>query len=235
MGYHGKWNATEASPQRAVDSGLIDRFGSIDKTDGGHTYRYSIGGEWQRGDSNTLTKITAYGLGYDLDLISNFTFFLDDPVHGDQREQVDHRFVTGVKASQRRLAAWGSRPVQNTFGIQFRNDNIPEVGLYHTEARVRLETRSRTPRLVTSAGVYGQNEIEWAPGSGRTLGASGRRLALSRRRARSAEQRHGDRRHRQPEGRRRRSDPGRAPSSTSTPAPAFTATTRSARRLRVRR
>ena len=43
MGYHGEWNATEASPQRAIDSGLIDRFGSIDPTDGGHTYRYSVG------------------------------------------------------------------------------------------------------------------------------------------------------------------------------------------------
>ena len=50
----------------------------------------------------TLTKIQAYGLGYDLDLVSNFTFYLDDPVHGDQREQVDHRFVTGVQAFQRR-------------------------------------------------------------------------------------------------------------------------------------
>ena len=71
---------------------------SIDPTDGGHTYRYSVGGEWQRGGGNTLTKIQAFGLGYDLNLISNFTFFLDDPVHGDQQEQVDHRFVTGVRA-----------------------------------------------------------------------------------------------------------------------------------------
>ena len=74
MGYHGEWNATEASPQRAIDSGLIDRFGSIDPTDGGHTYRYSVGGEWQHGNGQTLSKIQAYGLGYDLGLISNFTF-----------------------------------------------------------------------------------------------------------------------------------------------------------------
>jgi hypothetical protein len=49
MGYHGSWNATEASPVRAVEAGLIDRFGSLDKSDGGHTYRYSVGGEWQHG------------------------------------------------------------------------------------------------------------------------------------------------------------------------------------------
>src|SRR5262245_57847312 len=112
MGYHGEWNATEASPQRAIDSGLIDRFGSIDPTDGGHTYRYSVGGEWQHGNGQTLNKIQAYGLGYDLGLLSNFTFFLDDPVHGHQREQVDQRFVTGARAFQKRQSRWGGRPVE---------------------------------------------------------------------------------------------------------------------------
>ena len=140
MGYHGTWNATEASPQRAIDAGLIDRFGSIDKTDGGHTYRYSVGGEWQHASGNTLTKVQAFGLGYDLNLISNFTFFLDDPIRGDQREQIDHRFVTGARAFQKRQSRWGSRPVQNTIGLQFRNDDVMRVALFHTEERVRLET-----------------------------------------------------------------------------------------------
>jgi outer membrane receptor protein involved in Fe transport len=163
MGYHGSWKATEASPQRAVDAGLIDRFGSLDSSDGGHTYRYAAAADWQHGTNATLTKVTAYGIAYDLDLISNFTFFLDDPVHGDQQEQVDHRFVSGAKLSHRRLTRWGGHAVQNTVGIQLRNDSIPEVALYHTEKRVRLETRTNDAALVTSAGVYGQNEIEWAP------------------------------------------------------------------------
>jgi hypothetical protein len=161
MGYRGEWNATEASPQRAIDQGIIGRFGTIDPTDGGKTYRYSLSGEWQRGDNRKLTKVTAYGMGYDLSLISNFTFYLDDPEHGDQVEQRDHRFVTGAKVSHRRLATWNGRSMQNTFGVQFRNDNIPEVALYHTESRVRLETRSEASALVTSAGTYVQNEIEW--------------------------------------------------------------------------
>ena len=163
MGYHGDWNATEASPQRAVDEGLIGRFDSLDPTDGGHTYRWSIGGEWQHSTGNTLNKIQAYGLGYDLDLISNFTFFLDDPEHGDQQEQVDHRFVSGVKAFQKRQTRWGGHDVQNTFGFQFRNDNIGEVALYHTEARERLDTRSLASALVTSLGGYAENQIAWAP------------------------------------------------------------------------
>ena len=163
MGYHGRWNATEASPERAVAAGVIDRFGSIDPTDGGGSSRYSVGVDWQRGSNATLTKVTAFGVAYDLDLISDFTFYLDDPVHGDQIEQVDHRFVTGARVSQRRLGRWYGRAVQNTIGVQVRNDRIPEVALYHTEKRVRLDTRSNADVAVTSGGVYAQNEIEWAP------------------------------------------------------------------------
>ena len=163
MGYHGKWQATEASPTRAVNAGLIDRFGSIDPTDGGDTSRYAMAVDWQHGTNATLTKLTAYGLKYDLDLISNFTFFLDDPVHGDQNEQVDDRVVSGAKLSHRRLTRWGGHAVQNTAGVQLRNDHIPEVALYHTEKRARIETRTKNAALVTSAGVYAQNEIEWTP------------------------------------------------------------------------
>ena len=173
MAYHGKWNATEGSPQRAIDSGLIDRFGSIDTTDGGRTGRYSGSGEWQRGSGTTLTLVSVYGVKYDLSLISNFTFFLDDPVHGDQVEQIDDRFVTGGRVSHRRLAEWGGRAMQNTFGVQVRNDNIGTVGLYHTEERRRLETRSEASALVTSGGVYAQNEIEWAPHLRTMLGIRG--------------------------------------------------------------
>jgi carboxypeptidase family protein/TonB-dependent receptor-like protein len=173
MGYHGRWNATEAAPERAVNAGTIDRFGSIDATDGGHSHRYSLAGEWQRGTSSVLTKVSAFGLAYDLDLISNFTFFLDDPVHGDQIEQRDHRFVTGVKALQRRVTRWGTRQVQTTIGVQLRNDDIPTIALYHTERRVRLETRSQTSALVTTGGVYAQSDIEWAPWLRTTAGLRG--------------------------------------------------------------
>ena len=54
--------------------------------------------------------------------------------------------MTGAQVSQRRLTRWGGRAVQNTFGVQVRNDTIPDVALYHTEKRVRLETRSRRRR-----------------------------------------------------------------------------------------
>ena len=161
MGYHGQWHATEASPARAIASGLIGRFGTIDDSDGGRTGRYSVSADWQRGRGATLTKVSAYGMRYDLDLISNFTFYLDDPVHGDQVQQIDHRYVAGARVSQRRLGRWFGRSVQTTLGVQTRHDAIPQVALFHTERRVRLDTRTDSSAQVTSLGGYAQAELEW--------------------------------------------------------------------------
>ena len=119
--------------------------------------------EWERSRGNASTRMTVYGIGYDLDLFSNFTYFLDDPIDGDQFEQADHRFIAGAKLSHRRLARWGGHSVQNTFGVQLRNDDITNVGLYHTHARVRLDTRRQDTVMETSGGVYGQNEVQWTP------------------------------------------------------------------------
>jgi outer membrane receptor protein involved in Fe transport len=163
MGYHGQWNSTDQVPDRAIASGLIGRFGAIDPSDGGHTYRYSASVDWQHGTGQTLTKVTAYGLGYDLDLFSNFTFFLNDPIHGDQIEQADHRFVTGGKVTHRRVGQWAGHSMQNTLGLQIRNDDIPNVALYHTDDRARLETRSQDAVIETTAGAFAQNELEWTP------------------------------------------------------------------------
>jgi hypothetical protein len=173
MGYHAKWNSTDQIPLRAVESGGINRFGAIDPSDGGSSYRYSLVGDWQRGHDASLTKITAYGLAYDLDLFSNFTFYLNDPVNGDQVEQTDQRFVSGVRVSNRRQTHWGAHAVQNTIGIQLRNDDITNIGLYHTRGRSRLDTRQQDSVLETSAAVYAQNEVEWASWLRTTLGVRG--------------------------------------------------------------
>jgi outer membrane receptor protein involved in Fe transport len=126
------------------------------------TDRYSVTSEWQRGSNETLTRVTAYALAYRLDLFSNFTFFLDDPVRGDQKEQTDRRIVTGGKVSRRSVTKWAGHSVQNTVGVQLRNDDIGSVALYHTERRVRLSTLSQATVIETTGGVFGQNDVEWA-------------------------------------------------------------------------
>src|SRR6266849_2933914 len=84
MGYHGQWNSTDQVAQRAINEGRIGRFGSLDPTDGGHAYRYSASADWQQSTSKSLTKVTAYGIASDLSLFSDFTYFLNDPINGDQ-------------------------------------------------------------------------------------------------------------------------------------------------------
>jgi outer membrane receptor protein involved in Fe transport len=162
MAYHGQWNATQAVPTRAVDGGELNRFGAVDPTDLGHTYRVSGVGEWQHSDGTKLSKIQAFGISYDLLLRNNFTFYLDDSEHGDQNDQLDHRFVSGVKAFQKRMTRWGGRSVQNTFGVQLRNDNIA-TSLIHTQSGVPLFTRTSGDANVTTAGLYAENQVEWSP------------------------------------------------------------------------
>ena len=84
-----RYHATNQIPKRAVDAGLLNRFDGIDPTDGGQSSRYSLSGAWHRVTDNTTTQVNAYLIRHRLDLYSNFTYFLDDPVNGDQFEQFE--------------------------------------------------------------------------------------------------------------------------------------------------
>ncbi len=190
MGYRGTWNSTDQIPVRAVDDGRVGRFGDIDPTDGGASSRYSLSFEWQRARGAGATKVTAYGIASDLDLFSNFTYFLDDPVNGDQFQQVDRRLVSGARVAHRRISSWADRSMQNTIGVQLRNDDIGRVGLYHTAGRQRLDTVREDKVMQTSLGVFAQNEIDWTPWL-RTAGwCSLRWVPVWRRRQRACQQRH---------------------------------------------
>jgi len=161
MAYRGQWRATDQIPQRAVDSGLVGRFGSLDPSDGGVTHRYSLSGEWSRKSDAAVTKASAYVIDYQLDLYSNFTFFLDDPVNGDQFQQADKRTVAGINVGQSRLGKWGARDTEHSYGLQVRHDAI-RVGLFHTSERQVLSTTRVDDVDLATAGVYYQNLLVWS-------------------------------------------------------------------------
>jgi len=163
MGYSGRWNSTDQVPERAVNSGGIDRFATIDPTDAGRTHRYSLAGEWRRTTSAGLTIAKAYAIGYGLDLFSNFTYFLDDPVHGDQFEQKDARGILGATLSQQFLGNWWGHDAESVAGFQGRFDRIPTLGLYHTEARRRLDTVRQDRASQSSGALFFQTSVQWAP------------------------------------------------------------------------
>ena len=185
-GYHGKWNSSDQIPVTATP--LVGFFGALNPTDGGNSQRYSVQAEWHRQRAKSKTKITVYGLYYDLDLFSDFTYYLDDPIKGDQFEQQDRRFVFGLDAHHRISSQWLGRKVENTFGLQVRNDWV-HSGLYRTENRVRtdkddsnacndepVDACNTNPNLAavlpadtdvnkftdTMVGFYVENKIQWS-------------------------------------------------------------------------
>jgi TonB dependent receptor/TonB-dependent Receptor Plug Domain len=213
MGYDGRWSSSDQIPQRRVGAGGIGRFGLIDPSDGGTTYRYALSAQFERRAGNATTKLSAYAVRYSLDLFSNFTYSLDDatdyynvtanpvtcstaystcapaPNHvgsytafcpanaappgpggaprpfafacGDQREQQDSRFVTGLRASR----SWQMPRATNTVGFGLRNDNIATVGLFLDTARVRDPTGTLTDDHVVERAVnaYAQTEQRLGP------------------------------------------------------------------------
>src|SRR5271165_94482 len=135
-GYHGKWDSSDQIADNAVP--LVGFFGTLNPTDGGNSQRYGLQAEWHRQGANSETKLMAYGFYYDLDLFSDFTYFLTDPIRGDQFEQKDRRWVAGLDARHTIFSQWFGRKVENTFGLQVRNDWVHN-GLYRTDGRVRTD------------------------------------------------------------------------------------------------
>ncbi|MEI9929945.1 MAG: TonB-dependent receptor [Rhizomicrobium sp.] len=113
-----------------------------------------------------------YATYYDLDLFSNFTYFLEDPVHGDQIEQQDHRYVLGGKASQTWFGDILGAPMENTVGLDVRNDDIHN-GLFHTEDRIRIGTTTINSIAETSASPYFESRTKWTDWFRTVLGVRG--------------------------------------------------------------
>lgn len=162
MGYDSSWDSTDQIPGRAVEGGLVSRFGAIDLSDGGSSSRYSLSFEGRRGTSGHLDRLQAYAIAYELDLFSNFTFFLDDPENGDQFEQTDRRTVVGFKLDRQWLAKVGERDVETTVGLEGRGDLIKN-GLFHTAKRLRLGTTRQDDIRQFSAAPFAQALVRWRP------------------------------------------------------------------------
>jgi len=154
MGYDNEWNSADQIPLRAVSNGIIDELGSLDDTVGGNSSRYSLNAQWQ--DKNWA--VNAYAISYDLNLWSNFTYFLDNEDSGDQFEQVDERTIYGLNASYQFYSA----NIQNTFGMQYRADDIDEVGLYRTNQRARVGAIRSDTADQYSVGLFWDNQVTWS-------------------------------------------------------------------------
>lgn len=170
--YDSSWIATDHVAKRAVDTGLIGRFGSLDPTSGGETSRYSLSADWWGSGDDDGWNINAYTYFYGLDLYSNFTYALDDPANGDQFLQTDERWVQGIEGDYNWPMELGSSFGENTIGFQFRNDII-DNGLFDTAQRNILSTTRQDEILQTSLGLHAQNQVYWNDWFRSTIGLRG--------------------------------------------------------------
>jgi TonB dependent receptor/TonB-dependent Receptor Plug Domain len=159
MAYKSRWTSTDQVPQRLIDSGELSRFGSLNPTDGGKTQRTSLSGKWFDKGQDGETMISAYAIDYRFDLFSDFTYFLNNPVNGDQFEQVDHRRVFGAQAARTMPTRFAGLDGVLSLGASWRGDRIGQVGLYATQARERLATVRDDKVSQDLFSVYGQQML----------------------------------------------------------------------------
>jgi len=182
-GYLGDWNSTDQIARRALQQPGFDRFDSLDTSDGGRSQKYMLYGEWHRADDDSATRLLLYGFYQNLDLFSDFTYFLASP-QGDQFEQVDNRWVGGAKGSQTWFGSLLGSETQTEVGLQVRSDDIHN-GLFQTVHRSRVtkidyttpipnsipSTTRRDGIWELSVGPYVENRFQWTDWMRTVVGA----------------------------------------------------------------
>lgn len=140
--FTSSWDASGQIPQRAVDAGIITRFGAIDDTEGGSTSRTNLLLNHHKTiDEKSSISSFVFLNSYDFELYSNFTFFLDDPLNGDQIRQKENRTLFGLNSAYSRSFSSGNLNGKWEAGIHLRNDQSENNELSQTKNR--LETRNR--------------------------------------------------------------------------------------------
>ncbi len=162
MAYHAKWRSTDQIPLRAVDAGTLDRFGNLDPTDGGESDRDSLSFDATLKGAGGTTRINAYALYNRLNLYSNFTYFLDDPINGDQFNQRERRMVYGGAVTRAWSEVFFGAKTEMVAGLQVRDDEIGELGLHRTSRRVRISTVRDDDVSEMSAGLFVRGETRWS-------------------------------------------------------------------------
>jgi hypothetical protein len=169
MAYSNGWNSTDQVAQRAIDQSIIGRFGSLDPTDGGVSSRFSLSGNWAQSSEYGQSKINAYAINSSLRLYNNFTYFLDDPVNGDQFSQMDRRTVFGLNASHAFDVRVGGIETQTRVGLQTRGDDI-RVGLFKTLLRETLSTVREDSVREGNVGLWADTTARWTDWLRTTVG-----------------------------------------------------------------
>lgn len=163
--YTGTWNQSGQLPEGEIAAGRVDRFGSLDPSEGGIASRSSISaGYTVRNTAKRSTlRVMGYGVKNDLELYSNFTLFANDTENGDEIGQTDDRILFGLDAAYEKGLTIGAVQALITTGVQVRSDDV-ETSLFHAVKRERLETKNHTDNGIRNVAAYAEADlvpVEW--------------------------------------------------------------------------
>ena len=137
--FNSQWDASGQIPLRAVNRELISRFGAIDDREGGKTGRINLAADHTHVlDNHSFIRNKIFYSRYEFDLYSNFTFFLEDPVHGDQIRQKEQRNIFGFESVLDRKLSWIENEHDFQAGVGVRKDEVLDNELSHTANRREL-------------------------------------------------------------------------------------------------
>ncbi len=159
--FSSRWDASGQIPQRAIDKGLITRFGTIDSSEGGNTgrtnvnvlFQYQFNSKWSL--SNRL-----YYSNYNFNLFSNFTLFLNDSVNGDEIQQKEKRSLYGYQGSLNYSGLIGNKNYVSEIGYGFRYDDVSDITLNKTANRVLLSHLKKGSLQEANVFAWWQNTID---------------------------------------------------------------------------
>jgi outer membrane receptor protein involved in Fe transport len=160
MAYVNRWNSTDQIPSRAVSSGEIGLYGALDPSDGGNSNRFSLSGRWAQTDEGGSSIANFYVIKSSLNLWNNFTYFLTDPVNGDQFHQQDDRTLGGINASHIFRSQFAGLQMETEIGVQSRYDDV-RLDLTNTVRRQFLSPIRSDAVQEGSVGIFAENTLHW--------------------------------------------------------------------------
>jgi len=162
--FWSRWNHSGQIPDRSVENGDISFFGAIDDTEGGETSRTNFNAQLLTQTTNGgLFKNQVFYSKYNFELYSNFTFFLDDPVNGDQIRQKESRSLFGYNGSYNFPTRIGNASANTTFGVQFRQDLVADVELSNSQNRTETKNRIQFGDVQeANIAVYADENIQFS-------------------------------------------------------------------------
>jgi hypothetical protein len=178
LAYSNKWASSDQIPLRAIQSGQVGLYGELDPTDGGNTSRFSLSARMAQSDADGFWKANAYLVKQGLDLFNNFTWFLTNPVFGDQFHQRDDRIYGGGGFSRAIPGTMFNLPTETVYGIQTRDDDI-KLGLNDSYRRVVLSNILADHVNEANVGIYAEHTVRWTHWLKTTVGWRGDYVATS--------------------------------------------------------